>query len=109
MCTLPCESAQPLADLLLFHRRIFRYALSPHATVIYFWTFYITVTFVLLNMFISIIMEAAEEVHCAACHLLTTPNFPATQHQVKDGLGNLRPPSLSSVETATVDEKALEP
>ncbi len=39
-----------------------RYDLSPHATVIYFWTFYIVVTFVILNMFISIIMEAAEEV-----------------------------------------------
>jgi hypothetical protein len=30
--------------------------------VIYFWSFYIVVLFILLNMFISIIMEAAEEV-----------------------------------------------
>ena len=41
-----------------------RYALSPHATVIFFWSFYIVVLFILLNMFISIIMEAAEEVTC---------------------------------------------
>ena len=51
-----------------------RYALSPHATVIFFWSFYIVVLFILLNMFISIIMEAAEEV---------TRDSPPTFHPLK--------------------------
>jgi hypothetical protein len=51
-----------------------RYALSPHATVIYFWTFYIVVLFILLNMFISIIMQAAEEVRAPILTQLSKHN-----------------------------------
>jgi hypothetical protein len=64
-----------------------RYALSPHATVIFFWSFYIVVLFILLNMFISIIMEAAEEVAC---------DFPPTFHSLKPSPISLRSKTVSS-------------
>ncbi len=127
MCTLRCEYARRCSvrtrrmcrrpPQTSTHRRhcaccvtSARYALSPHATVIFFWSFYIVVLFILLNMFISIIMEAAEEVAC---------DFPPTFHppkpyfsQVKDGIVNRdsSPSSVPAVGGATpADEHVLEP
>ena len=99
------------------HRRRFpppRYALSPHATVIYFWTFYIVVLFILLNMFISIIMQAAEEVSAASRAVSHSPATSARLNhfrpQVKDGISLLNASSVAgSSPEQPASDSALEP